>query len=338
MHNVRGWLYLALEEQKGNKWAKFINHCLVALVVINVVAVALESEHAIYKAHETLFQYLEVSSVLVFTIEYIVRAWICVESGNVDFQHPIGGRGRYLLSPMALVDLLAIAPFYLSFFFGVADLRVLRSLRLLRLLKLTRYSHSLELLLAVLRQEAENLISAMFILCMLILLSATGIYLVEGHIQPDKFGSIPRSLWWATVTLATVGYGDVIPSTVTGRVFSGVTIITGIAVAALPAAILASGMISELKRRREHFRQELVRAMEDGRLDFGSLRYLEKMRVKIGVSRADARLVFEEVKQETRLQTYLTCPHCGQAIVIKHPPGHVHVRSAKRQRGQVAAL
>ncbi len=167
---------------------------------------------------------------------------------------------------------------------------------------------------------------------MLILVSATGIYLVEGHVQPEKFGSIPRALWWSTVTVATVGYGDIVPITLLGKVFSGMIIVVGIAVAALPAGILASGMISELRRRKEAFRVEMIRAMEDGKLDFGGLRYLEKVRVNIGISRADARLVFEEVKQETRLQTYTNCPHCAQPIVIKHPPGHIHVRPAKRQR------
>jgi voltage-gated potassium channel len=320
LNPVRQWLYLALEEQKGNAWARLINRFLMLLVVVNVVVVAVESEHSIYVAHEPFFWWFEVFSVAVFTLEYVVRAWICVESSQADFQRPLEGRGRYLLSPKALVD------------FGVEDLRVLRSLRLLRLLKLTRYSHSLGLLLAVLRQEADNLVSALFILCMLILLSATGIYLAEGHVQPDEFGSIPRALWWSAVTVATVGYGDIVPITLVGKVFSGIIIVTGIVVAALPAAILASGMINELKRRRENFRSELVRAMESGKLDFGGLRYLEKMRVSIGISRADARLVFEEVKQETRLQTYTNCPHCSQPMVIKHPPGHIHVRPAKRQR------
>lgn len=327
---ARRWLYLALEAQKGGAWATFLNHFLMVLVVANVVAVVVESEHAIYEAYAPFFEWFEVCSVAIFTLEYALRAWVCVESEHIAFQQPMRGRVRYLLSPMALVDLVAVLPFYLSLFFGLVDLRVLRSLRLLRLLKLTRYSHSLALLLAVLRQEADNLVSALFILCMLVLLSATGIYLVEGHVQPDKFGSIPRALWWSAVTVATVGYGDVVPVTLVGKVFSGTIIITGIAVAALPAAILASGMINELKRRRESFRFELVRAMENGKLDFGGLRYLEKMRVTIGISRADARLVFEEVKQETRLQTHTNCPHCGQALVIKHPPGHIHVSLAKR--------
>ncbi|MDD5392037.1 MAG: ion transporter [Thiothrix sp.] len=332
MYNARRWLFLALEEQKGAGWIKFINRFLMVLVSLNVIAVTVESEHSIYETYAAFFWWFEVFSVAVFTIEYIVRAWICVESSDVDFKHPVGGRWRYLLSPMALVDLVAILPFYLSFFLGVADWRVLRSLRLLRLLKLTRYSHSLGLLLVVLKQEAETLVSALFILSMLILLSATGMYLVEGHIQPEKFGSIPRAVWWSTVTVATVGYGDAVPITTVGKVFSGMIIITGIAVAALPAAILASGIINELKRRRESFRIEMIKAMEDGRLDFGGLRYLEKVRLKIGISRSDARLVFEEVKQDIRLQTYTNCPHCAQPIVIKHPPGHIYVRPAKRQR------
>ncbi len=333
MQDLRRWLFVALEEQKGQVWAKLLNRFLMTLVVLNVLVVVAESEHSIYIEYETFFLWFELFSVLVFTLEYGVRLWICVESSNVDYQHPFGGRWRYLLSPMAIIDLLAILPFYLSFYLGVADWRVLRSLRLLRILKLTRYSGSLELLITVLRQEMETLVSAIFILCLLILLSASGIYLVEGHVQPDKFGSIPRALWWATVSVATVGYGDAVPITAVGKLFSGMIIISGITIAALPAAILASGMISELKRRRENFRVELIHAMENGQLDFGGLRYLEKMRVQIGVSRADARLVFEEVKQETRLQTYTNCPHCAQPIVIKHPPGHIHIRPAKRKGG-----
>lgn len=327
MHNSRRWLYQALEGQKSKnkKWTSFINHFLSILVSVNVIAVIIESEHSIYVIYEPLFWGFEVFSVLMFTIEYGLRLWTCVESENGRYHHPLFGRWRYLFSPLAIIDFLAILPFYLSFFFGVADLRILRSLRLLRVLKLTRYSHSLELLLAVLRQEAETLISAMFILCFLIILSATGIYLVEGHIQPDKFGSIPRALWWSTVTVATVGYGDVVPITHLGKFFSGLIILTGITVAALPAGILASGIINELKRRREIFRTEMLRALEDGQLDFSDLRYLEKLRSKIGVSRTEARLVFEDAKQEVCLRRYVHCPCCAHALIVQHVHGHITI-------------
>lgn len=322
---VRHWLYRALEEQKGGKLARWLNGSLMFLIAANVAVVMAESENGIHQQYKTAFTFFETFSVLIFTLEYVTRIWCSVEFPEAVSRSAVRQRIRYMLKPMALVDLLAILPFYMGFFLGVDDLLMLRSLRLLRILKLTRYSHSMELLISVLKQEAETMVSALFMLCILILLAATGIYLVEGHQQPEAFGSIPRSLWWSIVTLTTVGYGDVVPHTAAGKVFSGVITITGIAVAALPAAILASGLINELKRRRELFRAELRRALDDGMLDFTGLRYLERMRVQIGVSRADARLLFEGLKHESRLYTHLNCPHCDQPLVIKHPAGHIQV-------------
>ena len=135
-------------------------------------------------------------------------------------------RLRYMITPMALVDLLAILPSYLLLFGH--DLLILRALRLIRVFKLTRYSRSMELLSTVFKQEFETIISAIFVLIILIVISATGIYIVEGDIQPEEFGSIPRALWWATVTLTTVGYGDVVPITGLGRALGIVIVITGI--------------------------------------------------------------------------------------------------------------
>ena len=327
----RKWFYQALVEKHGDHWARLLNRALIILIIFNVSAVILESESSIHRLHPNSFLVFESLSVAVFSLEYVIRAWICVE-GDAAYQHPIKGRLRYLSSPMALVDLIAIVPFYLGLFGGVDNLLVLRSLRLLRVFKLTRYSHSMELLMSVFRQEAETMISALFLLCVLILLAATGVYLVEGSAYPEAFGSIPRALWWSVVTLMTVGYGDVVPHTVMGKIFSGIIMVTGVAVAALPAAILASGLINELERRRERFHTELLRLMEEGHVDFADLRRLEQLRMQIGISRADARLIFEEVKRESRLHTHLNCPHCEQPLVIRHPVGVIHVKPAKRQR------
>ncbi len=327
----RKWFYQALVEKRGDHWARLLNGFLVALIVLNVIAVILESESSIHSLHPHSFWIFESISVVIFTVEYYLRVWICVE-GKPQHQSAIKGRIRYLLSPMALVDLIAILPFYLGLFGGVDNLLVLRSLRLLRVFKLTRYSHSMELLMTVFRQEAETMISAILILGVLILLAATGMYLVEGQQYPDTFGSIPRALWWSVVTLMTVGYGDVVPHTLLGRVFSGLIMVTGVAVAALPTAILASGLINELERRRERFHTELLRLMEEGHVDFADLRRLEQLRIQIGVSRADARLIFEDVKRASRLHTHLNCPHCEQPLVIRHPVGQIHVKAAKRQR------
>lgn len=326
---LRRWFYHALEEQKGGWVGELINSSLVLLISLNVIVVVLESEPSIHRQYARVFYLFELFSVFIFTLEYGARVWVCVELKDPHYQRPAHYRWRYLFSPLALLDLVAVLPFYLSSLFGVTDLLFLRSLRLLRILKLARYSSSLHLLIHVLKQEAETLVSALFIFCLLLLLAATGMYLVEGTYQPENFGSIPRALWWATVTLATVGYGDVVPLTLIGKILSGVLIVLGIAVAALPAAILASGLINELERRRNAFRSEMRKAIHDGHLDFAELRLLEKKRVEIGISRADARLIFEEIKQEAQTQTRVNCSYCQQPLVIKHPPGQVYVHVAK---------
>ncbi|MEN9501610.1 MAG: hypothetical protein RI964_895 [Pseudomonadota bacterium] len=327
----RMWLYRALVEKHGSRLARLLNGSLVILIFLNVIMVVLESESSIHALHPHSFFIFESFSVAVFTLEYLVRVWVCVE-GEPQHRHPIKGRLRYLFSPMALMDFIAILPFYLGLFGGVDNLLVLRSLRLLRVFKLTRYSHSMELLLTVFRQESETMASALFLLCVLILLAATGVYLLEGQAYPEAFGSIPRALWWSVVTLMTVGYGDVVPHTFVGKLFSGSIMVTGVAVAALPAAILASGLINELERRRERFHTELLRLMEEGLPDFSELRHIEQLRIQIGISRTDARLIFEEVKRESRLYTHLKCPHCEQPLLIRHPTGQIHVRPVKRQR------
>ncbi len=329
--HLRETLYLLLEEHKGHVWVRLINYSLLLLITLNVVAVALESETDLFQHHQMFFINFERFSVAVFTLEYIVRLWVCVEHEGQRYREPIRGRLRYALTPMAMVDLLSILPFYMGYFVGVDNLLVLRSLRLVRVLKLTRYSHSMDLLLAVLKNQAEVLLSALFIICILIVLASTGIYLVEGEQQPEAFGSIPRALWWATVTLTTIGYGDVVPITNYGKLFSGVITITGVAVAALPAGILASGLTKELDRRRDLFKTEILKAMNDGRLNFNELRQLEQLRREIGTSRADARLIFEEIKHASKLQTNISCPHCNGPIKISHPPGHIRIQKIERE-------
>ncbi len=333
-HTLRYWLYHALDKQKGNLLALLLNQFLMLMISLNVMAVLLESDLHLYQTYAKWFDGFEYFSIAVFTLEYLVRLWVCVESEQPHYQHPIKGRLRYAVSPMALIDLLAIVPFYLGFFFHAQDLRILRSLRLLRIIKLTRYSHSLNFLLQVLRQEAETMISALFVLSVLVLLAATGIYLVEGHINTQAFGSIPRSLWWATVSLTTVGYGDVVPQTILGKLFGGLILVCGIAVAALPAAILASGFIKELDKRREQFRTEVIKALNDGMISLDELHHLEHLRIEFGITHADSRQIFHNVHQMHRLHTYLNCPHCAKPLTIEHPPGYVHVKKAGRSQSR----
>ena len=161
-------------------------------------------------------------------------------------------RWKYVTSGAAIIDLLAILPAYINFFVHI-DLRFLRILRLLRLLKLTRYFISLQILLRVIEREKGSFQAVIFILVIMIVMAAAGIYVVEGRAQPDVFSSIPASMWWAVVTLTTVGYGDVTPITPLGRFLGALITILGVGLAALPAGILANGLANELELRKHNW-------------------------------------------------------------------------------------
>jgi voltage-gated potassium channel len=330
MQTFRHRLYQILENHHDGLLSKVVNIGLMLLIFGNIVAIVLSSETEIHKRYFSHFVSFEILSLIVFTIEYIARVWVSVESDKKGFAYPIKGRLRYMLTPMAIIDLLAILPTFFMMFLG-SDWLILRSLRLIRVFKLTRYSRSMELLVTVMKQEAETIVSAIFILLILILISATGIHLVEGHIQPKEFGSIPRALWWSTVTLTTVGYGDVVPITMMGRIFGIIIVITGIGMAALPAGIMAAGFTSEINRRRERFKTKIMARIEDGILTRKGRRELEALRVTLGISRADAGLMISEVRNEEKRSSHLECPHCGKDVHVQHKSGQTRLgkRAAK---------
>lgn len=226
-----------------------IESALAILIALNVIAVVLESLPSLEIRYQQWFAAFEALSVAIFTVEYIARTWVAVENINPKYHHPLWGRIRYLVSPLAVVDLFAILPFYLALW-GHYDFRILRILRLLRVFKFTRYSVAMQALFRALREELDALLAAFFVLFVLLLLAASGIYLLERDAQPEAFGSIPASMWWAVATLTTVGYGDVIPITGWGKLFGGFVTLIGVGMVALPAGIIASGYASHLKRQR----------------------------------------------------------------------------------------
>lgn len=220
---------------------------LSILVVANVVAVVVETVPEIAQAYAAWFHGLEVLSVVVFSLEYAVRIWAC--PADPRYGGSWKGRLKYATSFLSVVDLLAILPFYLGSWFS-GDLRILwalRLLRLLRVLKLGRYSTALALMGRVLRLKSNDLVATIFALFVLIVLAASVMYHAEFQAQPDKFSSIPASMWWAVATLTTVGYGDIYPITWIGKLAASVIAILGIGLFALPAGILADGF-SELRR------------------------------------------------------------------------------------------
>lgn len=293
--------------------SRLFNGFIMLLILANVVAIVLESVESIYQPHADRFWQFELFSVAVFTIEYLLRLWTCIE--QPQYYHPVRGRLRYMISFMALIDLMAILPFFLSIFVGI-DTRFLRVLRLLRVFKLTRHFQSLEILIEVIRMESTVLASAVFVLLVLAVLAAGGIYVAEHDVQPEVFGNIPSSMWWAIVTLTTVGYGDVIPVTLSGKVFAMIITMLGVGMAALPAGIIAAGFTREMQKRREIYQTNLREALEDGIITQEEQQQLEQVRRHLGLDVDDAKAMTRaEFSMLTKFE-HGRCPHCGKALVV----------------------
>lgn len=222
---------------------------LMILILLNTVAVVLETVESLHQQYGAIFHALEVFSVFVFTIEYFLRLWIAPLEKRFSGRF---GRLRYAVSMFALIDLVAILPFYLPLLFpmDLLIIRFLRVFRLFRLFKLNRYVRSLNTLDDILRNKKEELLVTLAMILMLLLFSASLMYLVEHEAQPDKFPDIPTSMWWAIVTLTTVGYGDAFPITALGKTIGGFVAILGLAMFAIPTGIIASGFAEEIQKIR----------------------------------------------------------------------------------------
>jgi voltage-gated potassium channel len=222
---------------------------LIVLIVANAVAVTVESLPKYGIPYRVYFDYFEWFSVAVFTVEYALRLWTAPDDPRFAASGPIKSRLRSMIQPFMVIDIVAIAPAYLALFFPVADLRILRLFRLLRLLKIARYSPAVSTLMHVLSVERRALFGTLLLTLCVMALSGECMYIIEGQVQPNVFGSLPDCLYWAIITLTTVGYGDKFPVTALGKLLAGVTGILGLGLFALPVGIIASGFMGELHRR-----------------------------------------------------------------------------------------
>jgi voltage-gated potassium channel len=272
----------------GDVASRAVNLSIMALIILNVAAVILDTVEILHSRYDTLFRGFELFSVAVFSVEYFLRIW----SSTADERFAgsgVRGRLRFMRTPYAIIDLVAILPFYIPFL--VVDLRHVRAIRLFRLFKMARYSESMRTLGRVLALKKEELFISLFSLLVLLVFSSSMIYYVENDAQPEAFSSIPAAMWWGVVTLATVGYGDVYPITPAGKLIGALVILVGIGMFALPAGILASGFVEVLDGRRGRERDEGVREVE----------------VEVGAA--------------------AICPHCGRRIDEPSPaPAEAGVR------------
>lgn len=245
------------ESKSNDKLSSFI----MLMIVLSIIAVILESDKAISEKYHAIFYWFEVIAVILFTFEYISRIYT---ARLLHSDLPPGKAVRkYILSPMAVIDFLAIIPFYIELAFGLMGLhnvldlrfiRVLRLMRLLRIFKLNRYNTSLQMIGDVLKEEKEKLYITIFMTFILLVLSSALVYTVEHESQPEAFPNIYSSMWWAIATLTTVGYGDVFPVTAMGKILAGVIALLGIGLVALPTGILSGSFVQAIneKKEREH--------------------------------------------------------------------------------------
>ena len=246
---LRHQIYNTLELGSGLGGAgAVIDSGLILLIGVTLTATVLESVPRFAAASGQLFGFLEMTALSVFSVEYVARLWASVEHPPWRRLGAIRARLYFAASPAGLIDLAAVLPFWLSFVVA-ADLRAFLVLRLIRFFKLTRYSPAMRSLLEALYAERRALMGCFVILCGATLMAAALMHLAEGKVQPDKFGTIPDAMWWAIVTLGTVGYGDAIPITALGRMIAGVTIFVGLLMVALPVGIVATAFANEVHRR-----------------------------------------------------------------------------------------
>jgi voltage-gated potassium channel len=298
-------------------WGHVVDIFLITLILANVILIILETVPSISAQYRVAFTYFEIFSVVIFTVEYLLRLWSCVEDNVDTASDKKWTRARWLFSPLGLIDLLAILPFYIFLFIPDGEvsllmLRLFRGLRLLRIFKLTRYSSALNILFSVLKREVRVLAVTTFILAMVLVMASWGIYILERVVQPDVFGSIPAAMWWAVVTLTTVGYGDVVPVTDGGKMFAGLISLIGIGMMALPAGILAAGFTSEVHRRSRTYARAVDIAYADGQLSADESRELEILREELGLSKEEAMNADLDARPKWSIPS--NCPHCGEEL------------------------
>jgi len=248
-------VHILLHPELGESKAdKFINVFIITLIVLNVIAVMLETIEHLHLQYRIYFDWFDRISVYIFTIEYVLRVWSCTHDPR--YKGSVKGRIKYMLTPGAIIDLLAFFPYYILAIAEI-DLRTLRLLRLIRffrLFRLTAYTRSAKLIFNIFKTRKNDLILSFILILFLIIIASCALYFTE-HLHPinkKHFTSIPATLWWAVVTLTTTGYGDMYPMTVLGKIIAGIIMLCGVAFFALPAGIIVAGFLDELKFMRKY--------------------------------------------------------------------------------------
>ena len=234
----------------GDRASAVFDTFIMTLIVANVVVLIIETVESARIAAPDFFKWFDDISVTIFTIEYVLRIWSC--TADPTHRRPVVGRIHFGLRPLPLIDLLAILPYYLPGLGGIdlRTLRVFRLFRLARIFRFERYAIALSIILTVLKDRRAELGTAFAFLLSIHLLASIAMYYAERGDPDTQIHSIPEAMWWSVITLTTVGYGDITPVTILGKVFGGIIAVLGIAMFALPTAILGGAFVEEFEHRR----------------------------------------------------------------------------------------
>jgi len=249
----------------GDRISKLFDIFIMTLITLNVIAVILATVERLNLQYQYYFRIFEIFSVIIFTIEYLLRLWTCTI--NKKYRNSITGRIKYIFTPFAIIDLFAILPFYLPMIIPL-DLRFIRAVRLFRLFrlfKIGRYSKAVVILKKLLKDKKEELLLVIFIAFILLIIFSSLMYFIEKEAQPEAFSSIPAAMWWGVTTLTTVGYGDIYPITTLGKIVGALIAFLGIGLFALPAGILGSGLV-EATRKKEKGDEKLIEESSENEL------------------------------------------------------------------------
>ena len=279
--------------------SRYCDIFLSILIVINLIAVCLETIDSLFDRYETIFFAVELISVSIFSVEYVLRIWSRPAAPIEHGKTATGKRLRYIFSFTGIIDLLAILPSILPLLLSGVDLRWLRILRLMRLLKFSHYSSALEDLFSAVRHEWRSFVATSYLLILAIFISSSLIYVFEQNVQPEHFGSIPDAMWWTVVTLTTVGYGDIVPITVAGKLVATLTALMGVCVVALLTGIVATGFTNQVSMRRNQLEAEITSALSDGVISKDERKKIEDLRRRLNISEEDAVAIISYISLET---------------------------------------
>tara|TARA_E500000075_G_scaffold105778_1_gene98347 strand:- start:155 stop:1057 length:903 start_codon:yes stop_codon:yes gene_type:complete len=280
-----------------DKPSQYVDTALFILILLNITAVCLESIQGIGNKYQKSFYYFEMFSVFIFGIEYLLRVWSAPAREDLGESSSFIKRLKYIFSFTGLVDFIAIIPSIITYFGGL-DLRWLRVLRLLRLLKISNYSSAIEDFFSAIMADWRSFSAALYLVLVALFLSSALMYIAENESQPDKFSSIPETMWWSLITLTTVGYGDVSPITPFGKIIGAFTAIMGVCTVALLTGIVASAFANQRAQRTAILEAEINQALRDGVISDMEAKKIEKLRKELNLSPEHSRSLMKILSEK----------------------------------------